>query len=267
MTRTRTGPSALVHRGPALLVAVLIVGLLASCTRDGPDTLVKAQRLTNLSTVTALGLPGPVVPVETDTVVLWLGPDLARRDARDGTFLVDPRRGVLTFVDHAARTWTTQTTEQIQRQLAALAAEAPGLDPSDERLALLQDMLTVAVKVTDTGEETRLDGYQCRRWILEQQLGEQLVTTELWLSEDIEVDFHLLHHATRPALLALPGGQAALAELSRLQGVTVLATALMRVQQHQGRSETRLLAVDEVMVPRSFFAPPAAYDQVHDPSP
>lgn len=267
MARTRTNPKPAAGRQAALLAVAMSACLLAGCAREGPDTLVEVQKLTTVATVTALGLPGPVVPAETDTVVLWLGPDLARRDAHDGTFLIDPGRGALTFVDHDARTWTSQTTEQIQRQLAALAAAAPDHEPGDERVALLQDMLTLSIKVTDTGENTRLEGYDCRRWILEQQLGEQLVTTELWLTEDIEVDFHLLHHATRPALLALPGGQAALQELSRLQGVTVLATTLMRVQQHQGRSQTRLLAVDEVRRPRSFFAPPPDYQAADDISP
>ena len=244
------------------LAAVVLVLWAGGCAREQAEPQVQAHRITTVTTYEVLNLPGQPAPAEADTVILWLGPQAARRDTREGTFLVDPERHRLTFLDHTTRTWTSQTTAEIQRQIQDLAAAAPDTTSDDLQLDQLQSMLEVAVKVTDTGEEARIDGYHCRRWLVQQFLGDNLVSSELWLTLDIELDSGLLHQATRPALLAMPGGQAAAAELARLQGVTVLSTTLMRLQEYQARTETRLLAVEEVTVPAGFFAPPPGYLEI-----
>lgn len=251
------------HRSYRLAATVLVLWT-AGCTREQADPEVRAHRVTTVTTYEVLNLPGQPAPAETDTVILWLGPQAARRDTGEGAFLVDPERHRLTFLDHATRTWTTQTTAEIQRQIQDLADAAADTTSDDQQLDQLRGMLEVAVKVTDTGEEARIDGYDCRRWLVQQFLGDHLVSSELWLTLDIELDFGLLHQATRPAMLAMPGGQAAAAELARLQGVTVLATTLMRLQEYQARTETRLLAVEEVTVPAGFFAPPPDYLEIVD---
>ncbi|HOX24469.1 MAG TPA: DUF4412 domain-containing protein [Candidatus Krumholzibacteria bacterium] len=250
-------------RRPLVTVCLALVaaGLVAGCARQDSRELVVARKLVTENRNEAMALPGQDIPAAVDTVTLWIGPAMARRDTPDGTFLIDAAQGRLTFVNERTRTWTTLTTAQAAQQLMALAADTSaaslGGDP-DERL---RHLLKVSARVTDTGEEAVIDGYRCRRWIVEQLLGEQFTMTELWLTREIDVDFGLLHQATRPALGALPGGAAALAELSRLDGVPVRATGALRLLNREGRLESRLLSVETVTVPRSFFQPPAGYRQ------
>jgi len=120
-------------------------------------------------------------------------------------------------------------------------------------------MLRVAVSVTDTGEEVEIDGYRCRRWIVEQRQGKHTTTTETWLTRDIAVDWNLLHRISRPTLAALEGGRQALAELSRLEGFPVRSASVMEVMNRPGKATTRLLAVETEMVPPEHFLPPAGY--------
>ncbi len=246
------------HRPSAITTLLAAAVLLAGgCGRNPADEPVEAQRLISVTTVTATP-----APAEVDTVVLWLGPGLARRDDRDGSFLVDAEAGRLTHLDHKTRTWTSMTTDEVRQQLSDLAAAAPDEIAGDEQAAHLQRLLKVVVSVSEMDDEAVIDGYNCRRWVVEQRLGDHLVTTELWLTRDIAADTALLHKATRPALMALPGGQMALTELSRLDGVPVRATSLVQLDfQMAGRSETRLLAVETLPVARSHFAPPAGYRQ------
>jgi hypothetical protein len=243
----------------ALLASLALIALAAACGGDREAELIEVHRLVTESRSDAIELPGQTVPATVDTTVLWLGPELARRDGADGTFLVDAARGELTHVDHPTRTWTTQTTAQIEQLLRDLAADTLGGGPRDPRLAQLQSVLNVAVRVSETDQEAELDGYRCRRWLVEQFLGDQHVTSELWLTRGIDLDYGLLHRAARPTLRALPGGAEALRELSRLQGVPVRSTSIMRLYGGRGRTETRLLAVEKVRLPRSFFRPPPDY--------
>jgi hypothetical protein len=249
----------------ALCGAVLTV--LPACG-DGADDqpargstgpTIEALELVTISESTAISLPGQVVPAATDTVTLWLGPEVARRDVSGGTLLVDAARDRLVWLDHARGTYTTQTGPQLRRQLAALAADTLGLAADDPRLERLKSMLDVVVKVTATDDVAEIDGYRCKRWIVEQAMGEQTTISELWLTRDIPVDWDLLHRISQPTLAALPGGTAAVSELARLEGLPVRSVAVLEVMGRKGRTESRLASVRTVRVPASHFAPPAGY--------
>jgi len=242
-----------------LLPGALLL-LFSACGRDlDTSGLLEVRKFVSVTETGAISLPGQLVPASTDTVTLWLGPGVARRDIAGGSLLIHVAQDRLTWLDHQARTWTSQTAGEIQRQLAYLATDTLDRRKQDPRLARLQTMLKVSVHVTDTGEETEIDGYRCRRWIVEQRQGGHTTTTELWLTRDIAVDWDLLHRITRPTLVAMEGGRQALAELSRLEGFPVRAASIMDVMNRPGKATTRLLAVETEMVPPEHFLPPEGY--------
>jgi hypothetical protein len=242
---------------PGLVAALMLACLLAACGGDPSDRTVVAQRLVSVTITDPFDGPGARRLATADTLSLWLGPDLARRDSRDGSLLVDLERQVLTMVDHGDRSYVSGTTAEVYAELAALAGDTTR--SRDRKTRQLKSLLDVDARVVDTGEDDVIDGYQCRRWVVEQRFGTQQTTSEVWLTTDLDVDFTLLHRATQPALAALPGGEAALAELSRLQGVPVWSTAVMQIMGRQTRTETRLVQAVLDTVPLSFFRPPADY--------
>ena len=247
------------------LVAVITLPLVLAlgCGRDRPADDLSVVKLVSETRTDAMSLPSQDLAATVDTTTLWLGPDLARRDSGGGTFLVDAA-GQLTQVDHVTHTWTSRSADEVGQLLAALAADTSSTD-TPTAIDQLRSLLKVAARVSDTGEEAEIDGYRCRRWIVEQRYGPQHSTTELWLTRDIELDYGLLQRATRPAMQALPGGPAALAELSRLEGVPVRSSGLLRVMNRDGSTQSRLLSVETVTVPAAFFQPPADYRSADAP--
>lgn len=243
----------------AVLPLAFLSGLLAACSGEPGRELLEVRRLVTETSSEQLALPGQTFPASVETTTLWLGPDLARRDTADESFLIDMTQGLLTHLDHAARAWTSQTVQAVQQLFQDLAADTLGELSSDQRLARLRSALTISARVTPTDQTGSIDGYQCRRWLVEQHLGEQIITSELWLTSEIDLDYDLLHRATRPTLLTLPGGLAAMQELSRLQGVPVRTTSIMKMYGAQTRAQSRLLAVETVRVAPAFFRPPAGY--------
>jgi len=241
------------------VATIMLVVLLAGCEDDAREQTTVARRL--VSVVATGSLKSDLGPesswATTDTLTLWLAPGLARRDNRDGSLLVDLERQVLTMVDHRERTFASGTTAEVFAGLAALADDTTGAGSGEVRR--FRSLLDVDARVTDTGEEGIIDGYRCRRWVVEQRFGSQHTTSEVWLTNDLDVDFSLLQRATQPALAALPGGEAALAELSRLQGVPVWSNAVIQTLGRQTHSETRLVETGLDTVARSFFRPPPGY--------
>ncbi len=242
----------------ALSTILIAVALFLGCHDQPPEPTVVAHRLVSVTVTDEAKLPGQTQPARADTVTLWLADGLARRDNHAGSLLVDTRQRLLTMVDPHDRTYVRGTTAEVFQQLAALAADT--LRSPDRKTRLLQSMLDVDARVTDTGEVEVIGGYRCRRWVVEQRFGTQQTTSEVWLTTDLDVDVTLLQQATQPALAALPGGEDALAELSRLEGMPVWTTSLMQVLGQTTRSETRLVAADLDTVPVSFFLPPEGFE-------
>ncbi|MEZ4389424.1 MAG: DUF4412 domain-containing protein [Candidatus Krumholzibacteriia bacterium] len=241
----------------AVALTLLAIALAAGCGRRAHETTVVAHRLVSVTQTDAVDVFDRPVPTATDTVRLWLGPGLARRDNHDGSLLVDMHRQLLTMVRPADRSYVQGTSAEISRQLAALAADPERSD--DRQVRRLKSLLQVSARVTDTGKVADIDGYRCRRWIVEQRFGEQTTLAEVWLTGDLDVDFSLLQRTTQPALAALPGGEAALAELAKLRGVPVLTSSVLTVLGRETRTETRLVATGLDTVPVSFFAPPPGF--------
>jgi hypothetical protein len=237
---------------------LILLVLFAACSREPAGDRIAVHKLVTETRTDALSLPGQFREAAVETTTLWLGPDgLARRDGRASSFLIDAARSRLTTLDHAHRTWTTLTTDQVAAQLAFLAADTTG--GADLPTSRLHSLLKVLARVTDTGENAEVDGYRCRRWIVELHLGNQITSSEIWLTRDIPVDYALLHQATQPALAALPGGQQALAELQRLEGVPVRSASNLRILSRKGHSESRLLSAAAVEVPGNWFDIPPDY--------
>jgi hypothetical protein len=241
-----------------LPAAALFLLALAACDRDTRETTVVAHRLVTVTETEAMRLPGEKMDATVDTTTLWLGPGLARRDkGRRSSLLVDAHRELITNVDHETRTWTRQTRTEMAAQLDALARDTVGSD--DRRTRQLQRLLDMKARVIDTGETDTVDGYPVRRWIVEQSFGGQRITSELWLTEAIDVDYDLMLRTTQAPLLALPGGAEVLTELGKLRGVTVRSSAVLEVFGRTSSTNARLVAADLDTVPVSFFAPPGDY--------
>jgi len=239
-------------------IAILtITALLLGCDNGDQGTMVAVHKLVTITETDAVDLPGQRLAAHSDTVVMWLGPGLARRDVGRASFLVDAVRGEFTQVDHAERHWTRASAADISLALATLAQDS--VQGVDRQTRMLQKLLNISARVTDMDESRTIDGYPCRRWVVEQSFGEQNTRSEVWLTDAIAVDSTLLQRVTQPALAAVPGGRQALVELSKLRGVPVRAAAFHTILNRETRSESRLVSVDEMTVPLSFFSPPADY--------
>jgi hypothetical protein len=255
-------PRPLARAAVALAAGLALLTILPACGGEEQPADRGGLGVTRLVTVTTtdpMSLPGKQLAATTDTVTLWLGPGVARRDVGGGSLLLHAGVDRLTWLDHRARTWTSQTADEVREQVAALAADSSAVGLAGDEMDRLKSLLRVAVSAKDTGEEREIAGYRCRRWVVEQRLGDQSTTSEIWLTRDVDVDFGLLNRLARPTLAALPGGDAALVELSRMDGVPVLSTAIMTVMNRRGRTETRLVSVDKMVVDPGMFMPPAEY--------
>jgi hypothetical protein len=247
-----------------LLAAGLVVALAAAGCGRRPE-VIAATRLTQITTTEAASLPGQNLPARTDTTVTWLAADRTRRDsgARSFVLRVDAER--MMVIDRGARTYLDVSLDDAGKLMAALAA-APDT-ATHPRDRLLQGMFRVSAKVTDTEQTSRIDGHDCRRYIVELHLGDTHMVSEQWVTGDLQIDDQQLRRASFAALLGLPGAAEAMTELARVRGIPVRTTTLTTVLNREIHSETRLAEIASVEVGPDLFTPPAGFQALAPTSP
>ena len=209
------------HAFPAALVVIVAV-FGAGCGRrsDGIPT----TRLTQVTVTDAAELPGQVLPARTDTARIWLAADRTRRDTGAKSFVMRVDTGRMIVIDHAQKAFLDVSLDDAGRLLSGLATRPDS--SSHPRDRTLRGLYRVAAKVTDTGEKAPINGYQCRRYVLELHLGDTQMISEQWVTQALGIDDGQLRRASFAALLGLPGGVEAMAELARVQGVPVRSTTI-----------------------------------------
>jgi hypothetical protein len=165
-------PRPLARAAVALAAGLALLTILPACGGEEQPADRGGLGVTRLVTVTTtdpMSLPGKQLAATTDTVTLWLGPGVARRDVGGGSLLLHAGVDRLTWLDHRARTWTSQTADEVREQVAALAADSSAVGLAGDEMDRLKSLLRVAVSAKDTGEEREIAGYRCRRWVVEQR--------------------------------------------------------------------------------------------------
>jgi hypothetical protein len=242
---------------PRIVVACFLaaIGLTVGCAHH-PRT-IPAARLTQITTTAAVVLPGQNLPARADTSVIWLAADRTRRDNGRQSYVMRIDTERMLMIDRGARTYLDLSLDEAGRLMAGMAA-APDT-ASLPRDRLMHDMFRVAAKVTATEERSRIDGYDCRRYVVELHLGDTQLISEQWVTRDLELDDTQLRRASFATLLGLPGAADAMVELARIDGVPVRTTTITTLMNREIHSETRLAEVAKVLVEPDFFAAPAGY--------
>jgi hypothetical protein len=243
------------------LLIVILIGLLIGMAGCGgrPET-ISATRLTQITTTEAVSLPGQNLPARADTTVVWLAADRTRRDNGTQSYVMRADAERMMVIDHAARSYLDVSFAEASKLMAGFAAAPDTARHPRDRL--LRGMFRLSAKVTETTDAERIDGHDCRRYIIELRLGDTHIVSEQWVTGDLQIDDRQLRRASFATLLGLPGAAEAMAELARVQGVPVRTTTLTTLLNREIRSETRLAGVARVQVVPEFFAPPAGFQAI-----
>lgn len=240
------------------LAAAAVLALLAGC--GGRAETIRATRLTQITTTAAAALLGQTLPARSDTTVVWLAADRTRRDTGRQSFVLRADDERMLMIDRTAANYLDVSLREASKLMADLAA-APDT-ATHPRDRLLHGMVHLGAKVTATDDQARIDGHDCRRYVVELHLGDTRIISEQWVTGDLQIDDRLLRRASFATLLGLPGAAEAMAELARIEGVAVRTTTITTMLNREIRSETRLAEVVTVQVAPDHFAPPAGFQAI-----
>jgi hypothetical protein len=124
-------------------------------------------------------------------------------------------------------------------------------------------MKGMSAKVTETGETKKIGPWNCRKYLVEMNLGMAGTTTsESWATEDLKIDYTRVFTAANAMMASMPGFENILQEMKKLKGVIVYQTSKSKVMGADMASTTELLEAADQAAPAGTYDLPAGYKKV-----
>jgi hypothetical protein len=257
--------------GRTLLVLglTILVGLAFVAAPVRADVYMKQKTHTGSFT-----MMGQTQPEKDEIMVFWLGENNVRTDqetAKTSVILKSDKK-LLYMLDHNKMQYSEMPLDFDKMFEEAAAAEG-GDDPEKAEAmkkmpGFMKNMMkgvmgNMSAKVTDTGETKKIGSWNCRKYLIEMDMGMGGKTnSESWATEDLKIDYTKAFTAANAMMASMPGFEKIIQEMKKVKGVVVLQTAKVTMMGAEVTSTTELIEATEKDAPAGNYDVPAGYKKV-----
>jgi len=252
-------------RLPQYLALSILIGFIFGTALARADIFMKQKRHSDPFQIMGRSQPG------TDTTtVFWIGENKVRTDfetAKTSTILmVDKKLAVM--IDHAKRQYSEMPLDLDK----IFKEDRAGTRDDQEKTEVTITMhgrvaakggLGWSANVTETGETKKIGDWNCRKYLIEMNIGMGGVSTsEAWATEDLKVDYTTAFAAANGLRARLPGFEQTVREMKKVKGFIVLQRETVRMMGAEVKSTTELAECVEKDAPAGTYDIPAGYKKV-----
>ncbi len=246
-------------------ISCLLLGLafvLALSSAANADLYMKQKRHTDETKVM-----GQTQPATDEIVITWLGKDKARMDHdQDTSAIILLDKNVIISLDHTKMTYTEmqigeweKSIEEAMNKEAQTEEDKEGAKKALGLLKGLKSLVKFEAKVTETKDTKRIKDLNCRKYILKANMPMVKMTSEIWATEDIKVDFNLYRKISNVMMANMPGFQQALKEMEKIKGVMVYSESSGSALGANVKSTEELLEIGDKTPPAGAYEIPKGY--------
>jgi len=239
----------------------LAVGLALVVAPARADFYLKQRMHTG-----AFSVMGQNQPEKDEITVFWMGADKARTDTEsaNSSVLLLMDKKMMYMIDHAKKQYQEMPMDLGAMVDKAVGEAGVGDEQAQQAKAMMQGMMgSMEATVTDTGETETIGSWNCRKYIVEMEMGMMgKMTSEAWATEDLKIDYSMAFTMANAMMAGMPGFEKILAEMRKIKGVVVRQSATASVMGAEVKSTTELLEAGEKPVPAGFYDLPAGYQKV-----
>jgi hypothetical protein len=219
-----------------------------------------------------LKMMGQTQPAKDEISVTWLGKNFARMDqgAATSSILLGDKK-VLYMLDHNKKTYAEMPLDfekMFDEAAAAGAGDDPEMAEAKKKMpgfmkGLMKGVMgSMSAKVTETGETKKIGEWNCRKYLIEMDMGMGKSQAEAWATEDIKIDYGLYFTSANAMMASQPGFDKIVKEMQKVKGVIVYQTSTIKMMGSEVTSTTELLECTEKSAPAGNYDVPAGYKKV-----
>ena len=198
----------------------------------------------------------------------WIARDMIRTDEGPQTMIMRIDKQQVYLMDNQARTYS-EFPMDMEKMAEQAIEEDEQMTPEEKQEAkdfvqgMMDEMSEFSIAVEDTGETKKIGGWNCRKYIQTTTTTRGPSETELWATQDIKLDYDLLHRMAAASMMMMPGMReskgAFTKEMKKIKGVTVYAVSTANMMNTQIRTTQELLDYSDKNADEGFYTVPEDY--------
>ena len=243
-----------------ILCLAAVLGVVFGVAQARADIFMKQKVHTD-----AMKVMGQSQPAKDSTMSIWLAENKARMDQDAGTsslLLIDLK--LLYMIDHNKKQYAEMPLD-FDKMMQGAAGDDPKAAEAMARMpGFMKNMMGgMSAKVTETNETKTINGWKCRKYLIEMNMGMAgTMNAESWATEDIKLDYTKVFAASNAMMAAMPGFDKIIEEMKKIKGVVAYQTAKTKVMGAEVGSTTELIEAGDKSAPAGTYELPAGYKKV-----
>ena len=242
---------------PAAMCMLMLPGLIHA------DIYLKYKQRTD-----AFEIMGQKQPARETVRETWIARDMIRTDEGPQTMIMRIDKKQIYLMDNQAKTYS-EFPMDMQEMARQAIEEDQEMSPQEKEDAkdfvegMMEGMSEFSVTVEDTGQTKKIGPWNCRKYIQTTNTAMGPSETELWATNDIDLDYDLLHRMAAASMMMMPGMQKTMddfvKEMKKIDGVTVHSISTSTMMDTEIRTTQDLLDYSDKKTGEGFYTVPKNY--------
>ncbi len=241
-----------------ITLSMICLLMVAFASIASADSYFKQQTYTS-----AMEMMGQSSPERYDTTETWMTKNRAYTALPENySFLIKVDENIGISINHNDKSYAV-----IPLDFDVLLAEATkSAEEAEEAKIMAEQMMgTLDVSVTASEETKKINDWNTKKYILEIKMGMMSTTSEIWATQDIDIDYNLYYLATNAMMASFPGFEDLVSEFNKIKGISVLTTGELEMMGTKSTSSNKLLEYKDANPPAGIYEIPEGYTKIEMP--
>jgi len=210
------------------------------------DILIKKTKHTD-----AVTMMGQTQPAKDEQGVIWIAKDKMREDKGEESTIIRLDINKIYAVDNFQKTYSEIDLPIDMEKI---------LSPEAKQM---MQVMKLTLTLTDTKETQKIRTWNCKKYLLNisaSMMGMDMPTTvEIWNTKDLGIDLDLYKKFFSLTLQLNPMFKDAMAELEKIEGITVLEKSSMKMVGAEQKYQEEVVSVEKKDAPAGTYDLPKGY--------
>ncbi|WP_372713681.1 hypothetical protein [Ilyobacter sp.] len=242
-----------------LFILLLLISFTVLSAFSYGDAYTKQKKHVDGMTVMGRTQPSRDFIVET-----WITPDRVSVEDGNSKTVIEFDKNIISVADHNEK--TIMSMPMNFSEIADQQSSDMSKEDSEEFKNFMGKMMQVSVSVTKTNEKKKIGQWNCTKYIQIMNTGMGEFKSEIWATEDIDIDRELYAKYISAMKGTMPGMNENMREIiketKKIKGMEVYSEQTTEMMGQTMRSSTELLEYKKGRAPASAFEMPKGYKRV-----
>ena len=195
---------------------------------------------------------------------VWITKDKIRSESRDETVIVLLKDKKMIVLNHEEKSYMEMPMGK--EDIMEKAMQGKSEEERKEMEGFMQmakGMTKFEITVTPTTETKKINKWNCKKYNQVVKMGMGPINSEVWATEDLEMDYELFAQYSTAMMAMKPGFSEsfdkAVNELKKIKGVPVLTKTTMNMMGMQMNTTQELIEFKKTAAPAGTFEIPKGY--------